>query len=97
MNDPQEERKRRSAFLSVLLALLATLACVVFLVLLTGGLFLYVVFAAAGMLGFAGLHYLMWGRALSQALSREMEEERLLQRAREEAPQPPPSTAFRQR
>ncbi|MBY0228272.1 MAG: hypothetical protein K2W96_03215 [Gemmataceae bacterium] len=80
-----ESIKRRGSLLSVMLALAAAVACAVFLVLLTGGLFLYVVLLSLAILAFGTFHYFVWGRLLTRLLAREMEEERLLEQAREQA------------
>src|SRR5262245_24609486 len=54
MAEQQEPSKGRGPFLAVMLGLMAGLAITVFLIILTGGLFFYVVVFAMAMLGFAG-------------------------------------------
>lgn len=100
MAEQEGPSKARGAFLSVMLALLAAMAIGVFLIVLTGGLFFYVVLLAVAMLGFAGVHYLLWGHMLTYLLRDEIERERELDQAQEAQhalPPTPPSTQFRQR
>ena len=96
MSEEPDVRKQRSAMLSVMLAVAATMGCTVFLVMLTGGFFLYVVAGAAMLFGFVGLHYLVWGRLLTGLLKTQIAEAELMERVRD-AERPPPSTAYRQR
>ncbi len=97
MSNEPDIRKKRSAVLSVLLAAVAATACTVFLVLLTGGFFLYVVAVGLVLVGFAGLHYIVWGRMLTRLLKDEIEEARRLDEAYDEPRPPRSSTAYRQR
>ena len=96
MSDEPDLRKQRSAMLSVMLAVAGGMACTVFLIMLTGGLFLYVVAGAGLLFGFVGLHYLVWGRLLTGLLREQIDEAELMERARDQE-RPPPSTAYRQR
>jgi hypothetical protein len=51
------------------------------LILISGGFFLWVVLFGGGILMLGLFHYVLWGRAFSQATAGEREEEQLRQRA----------------
>jgi hypothetical protein len=72
------EQQRRQTFLVVFLTGLAGAGFVFFLVLITGGFLLEILAALAGIALFGSIHYLVWGRALSQQVAgqRAAEEER---------------------
>jgi energy-converting hydrogenase Eha subunit G len=77
------EQQHRHAFLSVFLTVLAVSAALLMLILISGGFFLYVVLFGGGIVMLGMLHYVLWGRAFSEAMAGEREEEQLHQRAAE--------------
>jgi hypothetical protein len=96
MNADQESMQHRQTVLTVFLTTMGGLFSLLVLVLLTGGFFVYVVGVAAAIAGFAGLHYLLWGKALSDAVAGEREEEQLRERAAaEEWPAEPERRIYR--
>jgi hypothetical protein len=80
-NDPQTTAQRETV-LSVALSVLIGGFLLVFFVIITGGLVLYLFLVGAGMSGFAALHYLWWGRTLSEQVEGEREEQELREQAR---------------
>jgi hypothetical protein len=76
--DYKAEGQRREAMLAVMLAVLGGVFA---LVLLTGGFLLYLLLAAAGVAVLGGLHYLLWGRLMSEETAGEREEAELRDRA----------------
>ncbi len=67
-------QRQREAFLALLLAVLVGGGFVLFLIFVSGGFFVWVLVVSLG-LGLLGcLHYLLWGRSLSQAVQAEREE-----------------------
>jgi hypothetical protein len=85
-NQPQQNRQ---AFLSIFLTALAVLFFMVVLIFLTGGFFLYVLEFSGAVVLLGLLHYVLWGRAFSQEVAGEREEEQLRQRAQAEEWQVP--------
>src|SRR5947209_8374478 len=78
--DPSDgPQQSRQAFLSVLLAGLASVFFLGVLIFISNGFFLYVLLL--GMAGYGSLHYLLWGRLMSEQVAGEREEEQLRQRA----------------
>ncbi|MGH7170260.1 MAG: hypothetical protein ACRELF_10655 [Gemmataceae bacterium] len=77
------EQQHRHAFLSVFLTILALGFSLLFLIFISGGFFLYVVLFSGGILMLGLFHYILWGRAFSQEVAGEREEEQLRQRAAE--------------
>ena len=77
-------RRRRETFLGLLLAVFLGGGFALFLILVTGGFFLYVLLAVAviGMVGW--VHYLLWGRALTQEVAGEREEDEARERWEDE-------------
>ncbi len=80
MSTHDSYRQRRENFLSVFLAGLAALSFLAVLVLISS-LFLYVLLVAVAMFLVGMLHYLLWGKMLSDEVAGEREEEQLRQRA----------------
>jgi hypothetical protein len=77
-------QRRRQTFLTVLLAGIVLFGlCFVFTI-LTGGFLIYIlaVVAVAGLVG--GLHYLLWGRAMTEETAGEREELETQDRAAED-------------
>jgi hypothetical protein len=67
----------RDTYLTILLCAFVGIPVFVFFVILTGGLFLWLLIGAAGIGIFGAFHYLLWGRAFSQETAGEREEEEL--------------------
>jgi hypothetical protein len=88
-HDDNPHRQRRETFLGLFLALFFGAGAVVFLIVVTGGFFLYVL-AAGVVIGVVGyLHYLLWGQALTQQVAGEREEEEARERWESEQHLPP--------
>jgi hypothetical protein len=73
-------RQRREGFLGLVLVLFCAGGFFLFLVVITGGFFLHaaawvVVFALVG-----GIHYVLWGHALTREVAGEREEEEARER-----------------
>jgi hypothetical protein len=71
------DRKRRETFLTVLLAVVGGTAAVLFLVLITLGVFLWVVIGVVALAALGLVNYLLWGFLFSQATAGEREEAEL--------------------
>ncbi len=84
MDPDYTPRQRRESFLTLFLTALGALFFLFVLILLTGGYLVYVLLIGGGLFGVGLLHYLLWGRLLSQQVAGEREEERLRRRAEEE-------------
>jgi hypothetical protein len=57
-----------------MLAVLGGTAVVGFLILITGGFLFYLLLAAGGVAALGGLHYVLWGRLMSEETAGEREE-----------------------
>jgi hypothetical protein len=79
-DDPPPLRESRLTLMLITLVVVFTVA---FLALITGGWIFWLVLVAAGMAGFAAVHYLLWGKLLSDETAGEREEEELRRRATE--------------
>jgi hypothetical protein len=81
MTHPSESpRQRRETFLGFFLALFFGAGFLLFMIVVTGGFFLYVLAAVIG-IGVVGyLHYLLWGHSLTQQVAGEREEEEARER-----------------
>jgi hypothetical protein len=84
MNDPPDPSARRAHFLPILLATMGLFFFLLVLVMLTGGFMFYIVMCVLIAVAFGSLHWLLWGRLLTDLTAGEREEERLLQRAQSE-------------
>jgi hypothetical protein len=60
-----DDPNRHSAFLSIFLALLVASGVFLFLVVISGGFFFYLLLVMLAVAAFGGLHYLLWGRAMT--------------------------------
>lgn len=78
------EPSPRAAFLPVFLGILGSLFFVTILMVLTNGLVLVVGVIAGGLTVMGCVHYLLWGKLLSERTAGEREEAELLERARED-------------
>jgi hypothetical protein len=81
MDDHDTYRRRRETVLTIFLAGAALIGLLFVFTILTGGFLIYIllVLAAAGVV--AGLHYLLWGRAYTEATAGEREEMEAEERA----------------
>jgi hypothetical protein len=84
MSEPHDPVQRRSTFMPMMLGVLAALFILVVLIFLTGGLFFYVCASVGGLVLLGLIHYVTWGKAMSEEVAGEREEIELLERAREE-------------
>lgn len=75
---------KRSAMLTAFLGASVAVFALGFLILITGGLFLHVALICGVIGGLAAVHYLLWGKLLSNRTAGEREEHLLLERMREE-------------
>jgi hypothetical protein len=84
--DPTDDtaRQARQTFLTIFLTGLLGVFCLLVLILISGGFFFYVLLVGLGMTAAGLLHYLAWGRAFSEEVAGEREEEQLRERAQAE-------------
>lgn len=75
---------KRGTMLTVFLGGTVGMFALSFLILITGGLFLHVAMICGVVGGLAAVHYLLWGKLLSDRTAGEREEHLLLERMREE-------------
>jgi hypothetical protein len=73
----QDNPQRTQTLAPVALGMVALAGILVFLILISGGLFFYVLLVALAIGGVASLHYLLWGHSMHQETEGEREEERL--------------------
>jgi hypothetical protein len=71
----------RGHFLGMALMLIVVMFLLLVLIFISFGYFLYVIEACLGVAALCAFHYVLWGRAMTQAVSGEREEEILRQRA----------------
>ena len=93
--DNDAARQRRGTFAGFFLTLVLAGGFLFFLVFVSGGFFLWVAFIAAGIFFFAGLHYVVWGWALSQGAAAEREEMETRERDGDDNGYLPPSEHIR--
>jgi hypothetical protein len=70
----------RDTYLTILLCGFVGIPLFVFLNIITGGLFLWLLIGAAGIGVLGAFHYLLWGRSFSQETAGEREEAELRDR-----------------
>jgi hypothetical protein len=83
MSAQQDSGSSRATFLPVALAGIVLLFFLLMLILITGGFIFWCVLCAAVATAVITMHWLVWGRLLTQLTAGEREEEQLLERARE--------------
>jgi hypothetical protein len=83
-NEIQQHRQRRETLLTVFLTLAAGAGIVFFLILVTGGFFLYVMLGLAAIIAVGFFHYLVWGQGFSQQVAEERDEMEARDRAEAE-------------
>jgi hypothetical protein len=74
----------RPTTLPFILGLVVLGGFLVFLILVSGGFFLWVVLSGFAVFGVGLMHYLMWGQRLHQQTEGQREEERLRQETEED-------------
>ena len=67
----------RDTYLTIVLCAFVVIPTFVFLNILTGGLFLWLLIGAGGIAVLGALHYFLWGRSFTQETAGEREEEQL--------------------
>jgi hypothetical protein len=83
MSEQDDPVQSRATFLPVVLGTLVVIFICVALILLTGGLVFYVG-CTVGLLVLLGLiHYVVWGKSMSDEVAAERQEMQMLERARE--------------
>jgi hypothetical protein len=88
MNEQHDPIAQRSHFLPILLASMGLFFFLLVMVLLTGGFVFYIVLCVMAAVSLGSLHWLLWGKLLTDLTAGEREEQRLLQRARGEETEP---------
>ena len=84
MSDDRDPAKGRALFLPVMLGSIVGIFCLLALVVLTGGFFLYFLLVIGAIVYVGLMHYLLWGRALETQTEGDREEVKVIDRAREE-------------
>lgn len=77
------EQQQRHVMLTIFLTVLALIFFGLVLLVISNGLIIAVVLLGGGMFLLGMFHYLLWGRAFTEATAGEREEEQLRQRAAE--------------
>lgn len=70
-------QRRRESIMTVLFAAVGGIGILVFLTMITWGLFLYVLLVVGGIAGLGFLNYFLWGRGMMKAAAGEREEEQV--------------------
>jgi len=91
--DDESYQQRRLTCLPVMLSVMFGSFFILLMILITGGWFIYLLATVAGISLFGMFHWVVWGRALSQSLAGEIEEER--RRQQDEADNWPGSDGYR--
>jgi fatty acid desaturase len=65
----------RETMLTVVLTGLAAVACLSFLILVSGGILLNVVLVVAAIFGVGCMHYMLWGEAMDKDVRKEEQQE----------------------
>jgi hypothetical protein len=84
MSENRQPEKGRAVLLPVMLGSIVGIFCLLFLVILTGGFFLYFLLVVGAIVSIALMHYLLWGRAFEAQTEGDREEVAVIDRAREE-------------
>jgi membrane protein implicated in regulation of membrane protease activity len=84
MSDTRQPTKGRALLLPVMLGSIVGIFCLLALVVMTGGFFLYFLLVIGAFASVALMHFLLWGRALETQTEGDREEASVLDRAREE-------------
>jgi fatty acid desaturase len=74
MQQPNPINRSRETTLAAMLTVLAAAGFLFFLMMLTGGWVIYLILVVLGIIGFGGLHYLLWGRLMMEETAGEREE-----------------------
>ena len=90
-HEQTEYQRQREAFLAIMLSGLGLAGFLLFLVLISGGFFLWVYLVVAGIAGMGLFHYMLWGRGMTESTAGEREEEEFRVRAENNGwPEPDP-------
>jgi hypothetical protein len=81
-NEYEQYRQRREGLLTIMLTGVAVGGFLLFMILVTGGFFFYVLLGVGVIAALGFINYLLWGRSMMQATAGEREEAEL--KAREE-------------
>jgi hypothetical protein len=76
-DDNTSYQRRRESFLTIFLTLFGLAGFLLFLIAVSGGFFFYVLLAVGGIALLGWVHYLLWGRGLSESTAGEREEAEL--------------------
>jgi hypothetical protein len=71
----EQYRQRREGLLTIMLTGVGVGGFLLFMILVTGGFFFYVLLGVAGIAALGFVNYLLWGRSMMQATAGEREEE----------------------
>jgi hypothetical protein len=97
MDDQENESpEHRGTMLTIGLTALFGGGFFLFLIFITGGFFIWVAVAVLAIIALGSLHYLVWGRAMTESTADEREEEELREQA-ETADWPLPESRRRRR
>ncbi len=72
-NNHQPQRGRET-LLTIMLTLFGGVVFLFFLVMVTGGFFLYVALAVVAIAAVGAAHYVLWGQSMTQEVEQEKEE-----------------------
>lgn len=84
MSDARQPEKGRALFLPLMLGSIIVIFSLLFLTLVTGGFFLYLLLVVGAIFPFGLMHYLLWGRSFESQTEGDREEAQILDREREE-------------
>jgi hypothetical protein len=76
-HEDEAYQRYREQFLAVMLPVLFIGGAIGFLMVITGGLFIYLLLTVAGIAGLVTLNYFFWGRLMSEETAGEREEAQL--------------------
>ena len=74
-DDNHQPSRGRETMLTIMLTLFGGVVFLFFLVMVTGGFFLYVALAVAAIAAVGAAHYVLWGQSMTQEVEIEKEEE----------------------
>jgi hypothetical protein len=83
MTPESPEEPRRESVLPLMLSIVSLGGILLFLIVVSGGFFLYVLAGVCALLFVGLLHYLLWGASMHQQTEGDREEERLREETEE--------------
>lgn len=83
MTPDSPEEPRRESLLPLMLSIVSLGGILLFLIVVSGGFFLYVLAGVCALLFVGLLHYLLWGASMHQQTEGDREEERLREETEE--------------